>query len=140
MALVQLIYVSSMVGQSSTVVGDILASCAKNNPANGITGMLLYYDGSFMQVLEGEEADVDRTYARIAKDSRHTYLVLMARESISARHFAYWSMGYRQLAPEDVAKFPEQARFFNFKTQADAMQVKPGLALKMLTLFSKELL
>lgn len=140
MALVQLIYVSSMASPSSTVLGDILATCAKNNPANGITGMLLFYDGSFMQVLEGEEADVDRTYARIAKDSRHNQLVVMAREPISARHFAHWSMGYRQLAPEDVAKFPTQARFFNFKTQADALQAKPGLALEMLTLFSKDLL
>jgi hypothetical protein len=53
MALSELIYVSTVVGESEHELGAILESSVRHNQLNGITGMLLYYRGGFMQVLEG---------------------------------------------------------------------------------------
>ncbi|MBA3273301.1 MAG: BLUF domain-containing protein [Chthoniobacterales bacterium] len=50
---------------------DLLATSRRNNDASGITGMLLYKDRRFLQVLEGSEAAVRATYARIKRDPRH---------------------------------------------------------------------
>ena len=53
MALTELIYVSNLVGESEHELGAILESSVRHNQLNGITGMLLYYRGGLMQVLEG---------------------------------------------------------------------------------------
>ena len=50
---------------------DILAQSREANAKAGITGMLLYKDGNFMQALEGEETAVRALYARICRDPRH---------------------------------------------------------------------
>lgn len=63
------------------------------NEAHGITGLLLYSDGRFVQVLEGEAGAVGDLYAHIQRDSRHTQ-VTTVREGLGPRHFTNWSMGF----------------------------------------------
>ena len=58
------------------------------NSERALTGMLLYIEGGFFQVLEGDEADVDDVYARINRDSRHSKVTLIIREPIAARDFS----------------------------------------------------
>jgi hypothetical protein len=137
MALVQLIYVSGLVGEDTTSLGAIVESAVRHNNANGITGMLLYYSGSFLQVLEGEAANVHATYARICADPRHQNVTLLNEDAIQERDFLRWSMGYKQLRAEDLAQFPECTAHFNFGLLPQAIQGSPGLALEMLHLFSK---
>ncbi|HNJ76842.1 MAG TPA: BLUF domain-containing protein [Azospira sp.] len=68
MSLIHLIYVSTAQGELDDVDLDrIMDSSVRRNTAARITGMLLYAGGNFMQVLEGEEADVDATMY-VAKD------------------------------------------------------------------------
>ena len=50
---------------------ELLAKSRSNNMAAGITGMLLYHEGSFLQVLEGPSEAVEHLYARIRRDKRH---------------------------------------------------------------------
>ena len=71
----------------------ILRQCKANNPAQGITGLLCYSDGIFVQVLEGGRGAVNRLYNRIAADPRHTEVVLLSYEEIGERRFASWAMG-----------------------------------------------
>jgi hypothetical protein len=47
---------------------DLLAFARENNGKLAVTGMLLYREGSFMQVLEGRPANVHRLYTRIESD------------------------------------------------------------------------
>jgi len=137
MSLVQLIYVSELVRNDETQIPAIMASSVRHNAEDGITGMLLYSQGNFLQVLEGERDKVDATYARIAQDPRHRNTVMLTEEPVDERHFANWSMGYRQLEPELAAQIPQYAPFFQFGFDAQAFQAKPGVALKMLELFSQ---
>lgn len=85
-------------------LSELLAQCRRNNAALGLTGMLLYSDGNFMQALEGEEEAVDALLAKIAKDRRHTGMRVLWRRPIAQRLFDGWSMALRRLAdlpPED---------------------------------------
>ena len=140
MTITQLIYVSDLRSGQESQLGAILESAVRHNQQDGITGMLLYSEGNFLQVLEGETATVDATYARIEKDARHHNLILLSREDVARRHFGNWSMGYRQLAPDDVARFPAYAPYFQFGFQALKLQGAPGTALDMLELFAHGML
>ena len=50
---------------------SILESSRRNNPEHGVTGMLLYMDLGFLQILEGPDAGVEVVLAAVRKDSRH---------------------------------------------------------------------
>lgn len=73
-------------------VDRILQQSRHNNAVDGITG-LLWHDGThFLQVIEGPEASVAATYARIAADPRHSDLEILSDRKITTREFGYWSM------------------------------------------------
>lgn len=95
MALIQLIYSSAAVKPLSEVeLSRILLAARRNNSALGISGMLVYHDGSFLQVLEGEEKGVETLFERIGKDARHCRVMTLLRRSIDAPQFKDWSMGF----------------------------------------------
>ena len=77
----------------------LLKVCRDNNSARGITGMLVYSDRTFFQILEGEEKDVNEVYKIIAQDPRHTDVVTIETKKITEREFPYWSMGFENLDP-----------------------------------------
>jgi FAD-dependent sensor of blue light len=97
----QLLYASNTNRDvSDAVLEGILAASRRNNNAVGVTGILLYVEGGFMQVLEGEEAVVGEVYARIGRDKRHwNSQVLLDRQA--PRAFADWSMGFERPKPGD---------------------------------------
>jgi hypothetical protein len=70
----------------------ILAQSQRNNAAHGVTGMLCHYDGSFLQFLEGDEAAVAATFARIERDPRHRGLLEVYRQPLDVRAFGEWTM------------------------------------------------
>lgn len=72
----------------------------RHNATAGITGMLLYKDGNFIQALEGPEAEVRALYRRIHADTRHRGILELLDEPIATRRFEHWSMGFRHLTDE----------------------------------------
>jgi hypothetical protein len=91
----RLIYISSATrdfGQAE--LDQILAQSRANNTACGLTGMLLFHDGCFFQVLEGDSASVERTYAAISRDTRHGGVIVLESRTVADRGFPQWSMGY----------------------------------------------
>lgn len=67
------------------------------NAQRQITGLLLYSDGWFVQLLEGSEAAVQALYTRIQADSRHTQVVSLSDGPSPQRWFADWHMAFSQL-------------------------------------------
>ena len=109
--IISLIYVSSETKLFSDrdLVG-LLAVCNRKNQSIDVTGMLLYKDGMFMQVLEGPKDVVQALYSHIEKDPRHRGAVKLLEETITKREFKEWSMGFRNLnlwkdAPEGFSQF-----------------------------------
>jgi hypothetical protein len=81
---------------------EILKKSRENNTRLGLTGMLLYYEGAFMQVLEGSEETVRGLYTRIGLDPRHHLITLLLTEYVPERNFPDWSMGYHRLQSEEM--------------------------------------
>lgn len=73
---------------------DLLQSVRVKNTENNITGMLLYGDGTFMQVLEGEKEDIRNTYNAIQADTRHRNIIVMITGLLNERVFSKWSMSF----------------------------------------------
>lgn len=110
--LVRLMYASRA---ADSVDQDALASILKkskaNNPGIGVTGVLCFSGGIFLQVLEGGRSPVSALYNRIANDPRHHDVVLLSYEEIGERNFAGWSMGQvnlNRLNPALLLKYSER--------------------------------
>lgn len=103
MELSHVIYNSAAVApMGDDALAELLQQAQKTNAALNITGMLLYADGSFFQVLEGPADAVDTLIDRITIDPRHERLTVIIREPIARRAFAEWSMSFGQLDRADL--------------------------------------
>jgi len=101
--LVRTLYVSRAVGpQTGTVTAQILATAETQNAAHGVSGVLCQGQGLYLQVLEGERAQVNRLYANILRDPRHHDVQMLSFGEIDKRRYADWSMAH-VLLPDDDA-------------------------------------
>jgi GTP cyclohydrolase IA len=91
--LVRLLYASRTVDDRPETIESILAQSRQFNPSTGITGILCYGGGIFLQAIEGGRSAVSELYGHIQKDARHKDVVLLHYEEISERRFGGWTMG-----------------------------------------------
>ncbi|MEZ5741680.1 MAG: BLUF domain-containing protein [Burkholderiaceae bacterium] len=113
-SLIHCIYASAATHQfEPDELGELLKAARSKNERLGLTGMLLYADGSFFQVLEGAPGIVDQVYARIEADPRHDRVTQIIRESIPQRAFAEWSMGFAAPTRQDLATLVGMNDFFS---------------------------
>ena len=81
---------------------SLLQQCLANNEASGVTGMLLYGNDTFLQVLEGEEAVLHTVVEKIEKDPRHSKIHILYRKAIENRQYSDWSMGFRRVSAQGL--------------------------------------
>ena len=119
----QLLYVSNC-SQSipASDLDDILLVSRKNNIACDVTGMLLYIDGGFLQILEGAKGTLDEVYARIGADKRHFNPRLLLDRTVPERCFVGWSMGFEHLR----GRAGEIQGMFGITSEAIAGRLSPG--------------
>jgi len=101
----------------------ILRQSKANNPALGVTGVLCYSEGIFLQVLEGGRSAVNKLYNKISSDPRHTQVELLRYEEIGERRFGGWAMGQvnmQRLNPALLLKYSERSTLDPFAVSADA--------------------
>jgi len=104
--LLQIIYSSeSSTPMQMDELEDILQQARVNNATAGITGALIYVDGVFLQILEGEADTVRALMARIAKDLRHETVTVLKEADIPAAVFNDWKMAYVSATPAQVAQW-----------------------------------
>jgi hypothetical protein len=77
---------------SALALQKIVATSIQNNRASNLTGFLVTYDGVFLQVLEGPDAEIAETYERIKLDPRHEQLTVISDATAQARAFKDWNM------------------------------------------------
>lgn len=113
--LVRLLYVSrAVVPESQDAIQAILASARQHNLKNGITGILCYGGGVFVQAIEGGRSAVNRLYTQIIEDPRHKDVELLHYEEITERRFGGWTMGQVNLTKLNtsiVLKYSEKPEF-----------------------------
>ncbi|MBS7564557.1 BLUF domain-containing protein [Mucilaginibacter sp. Bleaf8] len=84
---------------------DILTASRYNNIRHNLTGMLLYGEGTFIQLLEGDPETLKQTYQTIEADSRHHNIIKMAQGEITERYFPEWAMGFKSANATELAEF-----------------------------------
>jgi hypothetical protein len=111
----------------------LLEAARSNNAMRGITGMLLYVEGNFFQVLEGNEAAVTQVFDRIRADSRHVRVTQIICEPLFERAFSEWTMGFSNVALIELKSHIGENDFFTDATCLE--QLGPGRARKLLNAF-----
>ena len=96
--LVRLLYASRAVDTTPDAIEAILSQSRQYNPGSGITGILCYGGGIFLQAIEGGRNAVSDLYGHIQKDIRHKDVVLLHYEEIEERRFGGWTMGQVNMA------------------------------------------
>ncbi|MGI4727180.1 MAG: BLUF domain-containing protein [Janthinobacterium lividum] len=81
----------------------MLLDFRKKNKASQITGMMLFNRGKFLQVLEGNDKEMDTLVKKIKKDKRHHSIIQLGSAPIQERIFKNWSMGFK-IASDDEFK------------------------------------
>lgn len=126
--LVRLLYASRIVEPASSATESILAQSRSHNPASGITGILCYGGGIFLQALEGGRMPVSELYGHIQRDARHKDVVLLSYEEISERRFGGWTMGQ-----VNVAKLNNSILLkYSEKPELDPYSVSGSMSLALL--------
>ena len=101
----QLVYTSyATVPFDGDELQRILEHARAANYTQGLTGVLLFSAGQFLQVLEGEPQTVRAVYGRIGRDVRHNDLQLLADGAVATRTFPDWTMGFVPLDGIDFSR------------------------------------
>jgi hypothetical protein len=82
-----------VVDTSPEAIEAILSQSRQHNPVSGITGILCYGGGIFLQAIEGGRMQVSELFGHIMKDARHKDVAVLHYEEIEERRFGGWSMG-----------------------------------------------
>ncbi|MGQ7845821.1 BLUF domain-containing protein [Granulosicoccus sp. 3-233] len=91
----QILYISAATHDfTEEELQELLTLARTKNEERGVSGMLLFHEGSFIQALEGKQEHVEEIYGKIGQDSRHTETQILFKGDIDHRDFDGWSMGF----------------------------------------------
>lgn len=126
--MIQVSYLSRAAGpMSAEQLLALLLQSRTDNAARGVTGMLLYGNETFLQVLEGDDSIVDDLVARISKDSRHHGIQVLSRTPVLHRQYSDWTMGFERVTDEGLKQiaglhdFVENKFTFDYLTSHEAV-------------------
>jgi hypothetical protein len=112
----------------------ILELARSRNAKRSVTGLLLHSASNFFQVLEGDEGVLNELFTTIAADPRHKRVTKIIDEPIAQRDFADWSMGFAEVASEELTSIEGLSDFFQEGNSLANLQ--PGRAKKLLSAFA----
>lgn len=137
MSLIQLFYVSTAsIKMDVRALESILKKAHANNLKAQITGMLIYEDGNFMQVLEGNAETVRNKFHQIARDPRHKNIIKLGENTVDKRDFPDWSMGFKLFNEYDIKLNPYFRDFFSADFRPEDHRIRLGIAIEILKNFN----
>ncbi|MGI2257998.1 BLUF domain-containing protein [Shewanella sp. GXUN23E] len=133
--LIQLIYIScaTRLFREQELEG-MVTNIRANNQKLGVTGMLLYRDGDFIQALEGPESVVNKLYQQILQDQRHTGIFELLVQIIEKREFADWSMGFSRISETELPGYND---LFKNRGHITKQTQDAGIALSLMRNFAR---
>jgi len=133
-----LVYVSSASNLfSDEELVDLLKKARENNHRLDVTGMLLYKDGNFMQLLEGPKETVLALVAKIKLDPRHRGFMALLQQEQPGREFSDWEMGFQKLDARTALEVPGYSDFLDVPLNSEEFLQAPTKALKLLLNFKR---
>jgi hypothetical protein len=137
--LVTIVYFSSARHRFNEIaLVDLLRVARRNNERDGITGMLLYHDGNFIQAIEGPPDAVVQTFARIRTNPAHDGVISIGPLPLEERQFPTWTMGF--LASTQLPADAQRSinKFLNGRWQSDE-RIRESVAWSLLKTFRQGL-
>jgi hypothetical protein len=136
MKLQKLIYYSTSVQDLQIAeIEKIIEKAILNNSLMGITGMLLYCSGNFMQVIEGPKDNIQKLMNKILNDKRHYNIIIIQNQSVAKRDFSNWSRGLRIVQPNDLKKYEQCFQIQGDQNDFAIFNNQPSKALDLIRLF-----
>jgi hypothetical protein len=132
-------YVYSSVATNAFTESELLELLTRSREANsklGLSGMLLYKNGDFLQVLEGPEQVVRTMIRKIQLDPRHKSILKLLEGDYAERQFPYWYMGFRNLDTEEAKNTPGYTEFLNTPLSV-GLAADPTVCQRLLHLFKE---
>jgi hypothetical protein len=130
--MIQLMYASTAREPfTAEELAALLLQARAQNHERGLTGLLVYHGGAFLQVLEGRGEAVTEVFERIGRDPRHADLRLLIRREVDEREFGEWSMGF--VDPELAAAALEG--YLDYRMDLPALDLDEGQAKRVLGQF-----
>jgi Sensors of blue-light using FAD len=83
---------------------ELVEKSRRKNAEHALTGMLLFHEGQFLQLLEGPEPAVRACFAVVERDPRHDSVKVLLTGECEQRDFPEWTMGFEQ--PGDAWNLP----------------------------------
>ena len=117
----------------------LLETSRRNNAALGVSGMLLYKDGNFLQVLEGREAAVLQLAEKISRDPRHRGIITLMQGFESDYQFPEWSMGFCDLRSDEAQSLIGYSAFLESSFDPKVLSSDPTAAQRLLLSFKKNM-
>lgn len=118
---------------------ELLKKSRENNSLLDITGMLLYLDPFFIQVLEGDEMMIDKAFDTIKEDPRHYKVSIIYKKLIPSRLFPDWTMGFNKVNRESIEKIEGYSDFLQ-KPSIEFFNKSPNKVFELLDMFKREIL
>jgi hypothetical protein len=135
----RIVYVSSASKYfSREEIESMLERARPKNDALGITGMLLYKDGNFLQALEGEEPAVTKLADTIKNDARHSGFLVLMQGPAERRLFPGSPMGFHDLTREPLHHNPAYDEFIDSPLTRATFSLDPNRCMNLLRLFSSQ--
>ena len=117
---------------------EIVKVANEFNPSLAITGCLIFYNGYFIQILEGEQVAVEELYNKIKKDKRHTFTNILSKGWAPKRIFENWNMAYMNLA--DLSLGNKKGLVLKAQTELQNISTKTNFTTKVFWYNINELL
>ncbi len=135
-----IVYYSVAVGQPTTEdLRLLLRQSRRNNAGLGITGLLLYGNGHYLQVLEGMQTPLEQLFSVIKQDCRHSRVIALSAGPIQKRVFAAWSMGFERLSDENFVRLTGYVNPCRFRfLEAHPSEMDEGLRVLLRSFVNNE--
>jgi hypothetical protein len=106
----------------------ILRHARQKNKLRNVTGLLVFVDNTFLQVLEGEETEVKNVFDKIKSDHRHKDIKLLSDSPIQTRAFENWEMAYATTTAKEMANWAGLHNTTTVKKVLEHITQNPDLA------------
>ena len=137
-SLYQVVYTSTAVEPfNQAALMELLKGSVRRNTRAGITGLLLYQDGTFMQALEGEKVALMELFEKISRDPRHHNIIRLIQGPIQERHFPRSAMAFRDLDSPELRRLPGYSEFLNTPLNGELLAKDIPTCKRLLLLFKQ---
>ena len=125
--LIQSVYTSAAIQpMPKSKLYKILVDSRLSNKLADVTGLLVYVDGNFLQVLEGEQEVVSALLEKISKDCRHEDVKVVYKTSIENRTFNSWQMAYVSPSPKELATWAGLKNTTTLESTFETLEREPS--------------